>query len=431
MDPRQEERIETEEEMGRRKRRKEEDGRGQVLDRVAEDLATLLMADEDRDIMALIREVMGRVVSKGLEGEMTYQLGYGKGAIPPVGQANRRNGKTTKTVRSSVGPVEVEVPRDRQGKFEPRLVPKHSRDITEFDRKILSLYGRGMSVRDIQRTLRELYGTEVSNEFISRVTDSIIEDMELWQNRPLESRYYVVYIDALFAKTRESGAVDKRAVYTVVGMAEDGAKDVLGLYVGQSESSSFWMGIFEELRRRGVERIGIVAADGLTGLPQAIEAVFPNTVFQTCVVHLIRGSVKLVPWKDRRAVCADLKAVYTASDAKQAKKALDAFEDKWGTVYPWIAKKWRHRWDEWTPFLALPVEARKVVYTTNPIEGLHRRLRKVIKTRGAFPSDQALLKVLFLAVQDAKNHWGRPTKYWSQARVQLAIFCGFTEEASS
>ena len=407
------------EEMGARARKEDE-----ILEKAEEAISTLaaeLLGRQGMDVVEGIRWTTGRLLSKALEGELTHHLGYKQGGVPPVGQANRRNGKTSKTVRTSFGPVKVEVPRDRDGSFEPKIVGKHQRNLREFEEKILSLYGRGMSTRDIQRTLREIYGTEVSAQFISDVTDSIVEELEQWQQRPLDSVYFVLYIDAMFARTREKGPVSKRAVYTVVGMGADGYKDVLGMYVADTESSKFWMAILEDLRRRGVERIGVVAADGLSGLPEAIEAVFPQAVFQTCVVHLIRGSLKLVPWKDRKALTADLRKVYTAASEEKARVELTAFKAKWDRKYPMVAKAWEERWADWTPFLDLPEEARKIIYTTNTVEAFHRRLRKVIKTKGSFPNDLALLKTLFLAMRDAKHHWGRPTRSWAQARLQLAI----------
>jgi putative transposase len=299
--------------------------------------------------------------------------------------------------------------------------------VAHFDRQVLALYARGMSVRDIQRTLEELYGAEVSPELISRVTASIKEELEQWRSRPLERLYYVVYIDALIGKTRERGPVSRRTLYTVVGITEAGEKDVLGLYIADSESAKYWMGVLEDLRNRGVERIGVVAADGLLGLAEAVEAVFPKAVFQTCVVHLIRNSVRLVPWKDRKALCADLRRLYTAGNVEEAQRALAAFKDKWDAKYPMVAKKWEDRWEEWIPFLGLPPEARRVIYTTNAIEALHRQLRKVIKNRGAFPSDEALLKVVYLAVRDTMKSWQRPSTYWGKARVQLAIHFGLVE----
>jgi putative transposase len=396
------------------------------VDQLASKMAQLVL-DEGWDILELQRKVMGRVLSKALEGELEYHLGYGKGELPPADQTNRRNGSTTKGVRTSLGAVQIKVPRDREGTFEPHLVPKYRRSVAHFDRQVLALYARGMSVRDIQRTLEELYGAEVSPELISRVTASIKEELEQWRSRPLERLYYVVYIDALIGKTRERGPVSRRTLYTVVGITEAGEKDVLGLYIADSESAKYWMGVLEDLRNRGVERIGVVAADGLLGLAEAVEAVFPKAVFQTCVVHLIRNSVRLVPWKDRKALCADLRRLYTAGNVEEAQRALAAFKDKWDAKYPMVAKKWEDRWEEWIPFLGLPPEARRVIYTTNAIEALHRQLRKVIKNRGAFPSDEALLKVVYLAVRDTMKSWQRPSTYWGKARVQLAIHFGLVE----
>lgn len=398
------------------------------LTEMAGRLADMMLALGVTDPGEAAREVVGQFVEKSLEGEMEAHLGYKKGGVPPVGQANRRNGRTTKTVRSSFGPIQISVPRDRKGTFEPKIVRKHQRSIEEFDRKVLAMYARGMSVRDIARTMSELYGTDVSPEVVSRATEHVAEHMEEWQNRLLAPFYYIVYIDALMAKSRENGGVEKRAVYTVVGVPPDGRREVLGLYIGTSESAKQWMAVLEDLRRRGVERIGILSADGLKGLAEAVEAVFPDTMFQTCVVHMIRNSVRLVPYQDRKEVCADLKKVYTAANASAAREALYEFKARWDAKYPMIGKSWEDRWDEWTTFLELPEEARRAVYTTNPIEALHRRLRKAIKTRGAFPSDKALMKVLYLAVRDAEAKWSRPAPYWARARVQLAIFLDVANE---
>ncbi len=401
------------------------------LDKAAQVAVGLLMSGDSMevgDLQDLIARFLGRVVSKVLEGEMRAHIGYSKGGTPPVGQANRRNGTTTKTVRSAFGPVEIQVPRDRKGEFEPRIVPKYKRDILGFDEKILNLYSKGMSVRDIKQALAEMYNIDVSTQFISSVTDAVIEEFKAWRNRPLESLYYIVYVDGIYAKTRETGSVTKRVVYTAIGVAEDGHKDVLGFYVQPSESAKFWMAVFKDLKERGVQRIGVLAADGLTGMQNAVTAVFPQTVFQTCVVHLIRSSTKFVSYKSRKALTGDLKKVYTAPNEVEAKEALRKFKNEWDDKYPMVSAAWENRWDEWTPFLDLPQEARRIIYTTNAIEGLHRRLRKVIKTRGAFPSDDSLLKVLFLAIKEAKRSWGSPSPHWSQARLQLAIHFNLMEE---
>jgi len=380
------------------------------------------------DVQDVLTKFMGQVISKMLEGEMNAHMGYDKGGSPPVGQANRRNGSTTKKVRSAFGPVEIQVPRDRKGEFEPRIVPKYKRDILGFDKKILALYAKGMSVRDIRQALAEMYNVDVSTQFISSVTDAVMDEFKEWRNRPLESSYYIVYVDGIYAKTRETGSVTKRVVYTVIGVSENGHKDVLGFYIHPSESAKFWMAVFKDLKERGVQRIGVLAADGLTGMQNAVAAVFPDTVFQTCVVHLIRSSTKFVSYKDKKALIGDLKKVYTAPNETEAKYALQDFKNEWDDKYPMVSAAWESRWEEWTPFLDLPQEARKIIYTTNAIEGLHRRLRKVIKTRGAFPSDDSLLKVLFLAIKEAKRTWGAPSPNWSKARLQLAIHFDLIEE---
>ena len=397
-----------------------------VVDQLASKMAEMVL-EGGWDLMELHRKVMGRVLSKALEGELEYHLGYGKGETPPPEQSNRRNGSTSKGLRTSLGPVKIQVPRDREGTFEPQLVPKYQRSVAHFDEQVLALYARGVSVRDIQRTLEELYGAEVSPELISRVTNSVKEELDQWRSRPLEQLYYIVYIDALTGKTREKGPVSQRSLYTAIGVPESGEKEVLGLYLADSESSKYWMGVLQDLRNRGVERIGVVAADGLKGLSEAVEAVFPKATFQTCVVHLIRNSIKLVPWKDRKALCADLRKIYTASSVEEARRALQAFKAKWDAKYPMVAKKWENRWEEWPPFLNLPQEARRAIYTTNAIEGLHRQLRKVIKNRGAFPSDEAFLKVVYLAVKKNLKSWCRPSIYWGKARVQLAIYFDLVE----
>jgi transposase-like protein len=419
------------EEMARRKRRATGKLDPEKTDVAAAALADVMAAAQEAGegvgLEEVVREVMGRVVTKLLEAEMAEHLGYEERAVPPAYQANRRNGRTSKTVRTSLGPVEIEVPRDREGTFEPKVLPKYKRELGEMEEKILALYGRGMSVRDIQEMLRDIYGTEVSGEFISRVTDRILPELEAWRSRPLESEYYIVYVDALMAKTRETGSVGKRAVYTVVGVCEDGHKEVLGLYIWDNETSKFWMAVFEDLRRRGVSTILVVAADGLAGLSEAVEAVFPEAIFQTCIVHMVRASMKFVSYKDRKEVSADLKRVYMASGTSEAQVRLAEFGRKWDKKYPSISAMWRRRWDEWTPFLELPEEARRAIYTTNAIEALHRRMRKVIKTKGAFPSDQALLKTLYLAIKLSTGKWGNPSPYWRQARMQFDIYFGRVE----
>jgi putative transposase len=370
----------------------------------------------------MLQGLIGALVSRAMQAEMTEHLGYERGAKAPEGETNRRNGNGRKTLRTGHGPVEVEVPRDRESSFEPQIVSKHDRAFNGFDDKIISMYARGMSTREIRDHLAELYGVEVSAELVSRVTDEIIDELRAWQSRPLERVYLVVYLDALVLKIRDKAGVRNKSVYLVVGVKVDGTKEVLGMWIEATEGAKFWLTILTELRQRGVEDILVLCADGLTGMPEAVEAAFPETVFQTCIVHLVRSSVRFVPWKERRAVCADLRSIYTADSVEAAEAALDAFETTWGKRFPMIAPAWRRRWAEITPFLAYPQEIRRAIYTTNAIEALNRQLRKVLKTRGHMPSDQAALKLLYLAIRNASKKWGGRDKRWTKALLQFAIY---------
>jgi transposase-like protein len=369
----------------------------------------------------LLKKLTAALVNRALDGEMTSHLGYDSGQRPLPGQDNRRNGRRTKQVRTARGEIAVEVPRDRDGTFEPKLVGKHKRSFDGFDDQILSMYARGMSTRDIQRHLEEIYGVDVSPDLISRVTDAVVDELNEWQSRPLESVYPIVYIDALVVKIRDQGKVENKAVHIVVGVDVDGGRDVLGMWLDRTEGARFWSSILAELKLRGVEDILILCADGLSGLPEAVEANFPKTIFQTCIVHLIRSSTRYVSYKDLRAVCADLRTIYTAANADEAVRALGQVEETWGARYAHVIKAWRSRMDEWTPFLAFPAELRRAIYTTNTIEALNRILRKALKTRGPLPTDEAALKLLFLAVRNAKKTWGRTHRDWLTARMQLAI----------
>lgn len=369
----------------------------------------------------LLKQLTAALVERAMNAEMTHHLGYEPGEKPPEDQGNRRNGANSKTLRSEQGPVTVEVPRDRDGTFEPQIVPKHQRHFNGFDNKILSMYARGMSVRDIRAHLEEIYGVSVDADLITRVTDSVIDELKAWQHRPLDALYLVVYLDALVLKIRDKGVVQNKAVYLAVGVGMDGAKDVLGMWIQQTEGAKFWMAILTELRNRGVQDVLILCADGLTGLPDAVAAVFPETVFQTCLVHMVRSSVRYVGFKERKAVCADLRRVYTAETRAAAEDALEEFDRRWGRQYPTIATSWRKRWEEIVPFLDFPPEIRRAIYTTNAIEALNRQLRKVVKTRGHMPSDDAALKLLFLALRNAKRVWGRPFPQWNRSMAQFAI----------
>lgn len=340
----------------------------------------------------------------------------------PDRERNHRNGSSGKTVLTDEGAVRLEVPRDRAGSFEPQLIPKHSRRFAGFDDKIVSMYARGMSVREIQGHLAQMYAVEVSPELISKVTDAVLGEVAAWQSRPLEPVYPVVFFDALRVKIREDGVVRNKAVYLALGVQTDGTRDILGLWIETTEGAKFWMRVFNDLRTRGVADILIAVTDGLKGLPQALEAVFPATTLQTCIVHLIRHSLGFANWKDRQALAAALKPVYAAASAEAAESALTAFErSSWGQRYPTVAAAWRRAWPHVIPFFAFPPDVRRIIYTTNAIESVHARLRKIIKTRGHFPTDEAATKLIWLALRNITAMWHRPPTAWKAAMNQFAI----------
>jgi putative transposase len=369
----------------------------------------------------LLRQLTGAIVERALQAEMSVHLQQEKvsGAA-----GNRRNGKSGKTLQTDKGPVAIEVPRDRLGTFEPQLVRKHQTRLSGLDDKVLALYARGLSVRDIQAHLEELYATEVSPMLISAVTDAVHEELAAWQSRPLEAVYAVVWLDALVLKVRDQGVVQNKAAYLAIGQTVEGRKEVLGLWLEGTEGAKFWMRVLSELRQRGVKDILIACCDGLKGFPQAIEASFPMTVVQTCIVHQVRHSLAFVPYGDRRAVAADLREIYTAESEEAAERALTAFEKKWSSKYPTIAPSWRNNWARLVPFLAFPPEIRRIVYTTNAIESLNYQLRKVLKTKGHFPNDEAALKVLYLALRNIEKKWLAPHRDWKRMHAQLVIYFG-------
>jgi putative transposase len=401
---------------------------GQVPGVASEVLDQLMSGyEKPEDLTApdgLLNQLKKALIERAMQAEMTHHLGYAPGDDPPEEQGNRRNGQTTKTVRTDDGPLEIAVPRDRHGSFEPLLIGKHQRQFNGFDDKILSMYARGMTVREIQAHLLEIYNTEVSADLISTVTDAVMDELRAWQTRELESVYFIVYLDALMVKIRDRGSVQNKAVYLAVGVGPDGTKDVLGMWIQSTEGAKFWLSILNELRQRGVNDILIICADGLTGLPQAVEAAFPKAIFQTCIVHLVRSSTRLVPWGERETICADLRHVYTAIDETHAQLALEKFEKLWGQRFPMIAKAWRSRWNEVVPFLAFPPELRRAIYTTNAIESLNRIIRKTLKTRGQLPNDDAAAKLIYLGIRNAKKTWGTRYLYWSQAYLQFIIHFG-------
>jgi putative transposase len=387
--------------------------------------------DSPEDILGeagLLKQLTKKVAERALEAEMEAHLGYAPNDAAGNNSGNSRNGKTKKTVRSTNGDVELDIPRDRNGSFDPKLVRKGERQLNGFDERIVALYARGMTTRDIQAYLEEAYGVEVSPTFISQVTNAVMDEVKAWQHRPLAKLYPVVYLDCLVVRSRDSGVVQNKSVYLALGINTDGEKELLGLWMAQTEGAKFWLSVMNELKNRGVDDIFIACCDGLKGFPEAIEAVYPKTQVQLCIVHQIRHSLRYVNWKQRKTIAADLKLIYGAATRAEAEQALEDFANKWDAEHPTISRSWRSNWERLSVFFDYPVEIRKAIYTTNAIEGLHRRLRKVIKTRGAFPSDDALLKVLFLAVREAKRTWGHPSPNWSKARLQLAIYFNLMEE---
>jgi putative transposase len=368
----------------------------------------------------LFKQLKKALLERALGAELDVHLGYEKGDPAGRGTGNSRNGYSDKMVLTEDGAIDIAVPRDRNGTFEPVIVPKGERRLDGFDDRIVSLYARGMTVREIQGHLQELYGVEVSPDLISRVTDAVLEEVREWQSRPLDAVYPVVFFDALRVKIRDDGLVRNKAVYVALAITCAGDKEVLGLWIEQTEGARFWLKVMNELRTRGVADILIAVVDGLTGFPEAIGTVFPRTTVQTCIVHLIRNSLAFVSWKDRKTILPDIKAIYRAETVEAAAARLDAFEQKWGARYPAIAPGWRRAWEHVVPMFAFPPAIRRMIYTTNAVESLHRSLRKIIKTRGSFPTDEAALKLLFLAIRNAGVHWRRPVE-WTAAMGQFAI----------
>ena len=383
-------------------------------------------------VQGLFDQFKKAVLERALAGEMSHHLGYATGQAKPEGAANHRNGKSAKTVLTDAGALRIDIPRDREGTFEPQLIGKHERRFTGFDDKIVAMYARGMTVREIQAFLAEMYSVEVSPDLISRVTDEVMSEVTAWQSRPLEQMYPVVFFDALRVKIREDGVVRSKAVYLALGVLADGSRDILGLWVENTEGAKFWMKVFNDLKTRGVQDILIAVTDGLKGMPEALGAVFPATTLQTCIVHLIRNSLDFASWKDRKALAAAIKPIYTAVSAEAAQAELDAFEaGPWGQKFPTVVSAWRRAWDRVIPFFAFPPEVRRVIYTTNAIESVNARLRKIIKTRGHFPSDDAATKLIWLALRNITEDWRRAANHWKSAMNQFAILYGdrFTQPA--
>ena len=401
---------------------KQEEVREHLLNELIDELVEDCKSAEDLlGENGIVKQLTKRVLERMLQAEMTDHLGYEKDDPAGRGSGNSRNGRTRKTVQTDQSEVTLEVPRDRNAEFEPQIVPKHQRRLKGFDDKVISLYARGMTDREISGHLQEMYGVSVSAELISNVTDVVIDEVKGWQTRPLDEVYPIVYLDAIFVKIRDEGTVQKKAIYLVLGINLEGEKELLGLWISKTEGAKFWLGLLTELQNRGLKDIFIVCVDGLGGFPEAIETVFPKTQVQLCIVHLVRNSLRFVSWKDRKTVAADLKPIYKAATAEEAESHLEAFEEKWDETYPSISKSWRKHWANIIPFFAYPEDIRKVIYTTNAIESMNRSLRKIIKNRGAFPSDEAATKLMFLALRNISKRWTKPLMNWKAALNRFAI----------
>jgi putative transposase len=373
------------------------------------------------------------LIERAMGAELGHHLGYPAGAAKPAAATNQRNGTSAKTVLTGEGPVRIEVPRDRVGSFEPLLIPKHERRFTGFDDHIIAMYARGMTMREIQGFLLESYGTDVSAEFISSVTEAVMAEVTAWQARPLEPMYPVVFFDALRVKIKEDAVVRNKAIYLALGVLPDGSREILGLWIEGTEGAKFWMKVFNDLKTRGVNDILIAVTDGLKGMPEALGAVYPATTLQTCIVHLIRNSLDYASWKDRKVLAAAIRPIYTAANADAALAELDAFEQgPWGQKFPTVVASWRRAWSHVIPFFAFPPHIRRVIYTTNAIESVNARLRKIIKTRGHFPSDDAATKLIWLALRNITAEWGRAGHNWKEAMNQFAILYDerFTQAAT-
>ena len=393
---------------------------------VEPDLIDRLLADYQKpeDLLGengILKQLTKAIVERALQAELAIHLGHDKHEAVVNDSGNTRNGSSAKTLKSDFGALPIDIPRDRDGSFEPQLVAKHQTRWTGFDDKILSLYARGMTVREIQSHLEEMYGAEVSPTLISSVTDAVMDEVKAWQVRPLDALYPIVYLDCIHAKVRDSGAVRVKAVYLALGVNLNGDKELLGLWVAQTEGAKFWLQVTTELKNRGVQDIFIACVDGLKGFPEAIEAVFPKTAVQLCIVHMVRYSLNFVSWKLRKAVAADLRTIYMAATIEEAEMRLVEFAAKWSAGYPAIVQSWQRNWARIVPFFDYPAEIRKVIYTTNAIESVNMSLRKVTKNRGSFPNDDALIKLYYLALRNISKKWTMPIQNWKAALNRFTI----------
>ena len=397
-----------------------------LKDKRVEDLLDNLISDykSPEDVIGengLLKQLTKRVLERMLDSELTEHLGYEKHSIGGSNSGNSRNGRSKKGIFTDQGKVPLDIPRDRNGEFSPKIIEKGQRRFSGFDDKIISLYARGMTTRDIQAHLKEIYQVDVSPELISTVTTAIVEDVKEWQSQPVNAIYPIVYFDALVVKIRDEGHVQNKSVYLAIGINLEGIKEVLGLWIEQTEGAKFWLKVVTELKNRGLQEIFIACIDGLKGFPEAIESVYPKAEIQLCIVHMVRNSLRYVSWKERKEVASDLRAIYKSYTANEAELKLDEFEDKWNKRYPIISKSWRNNWDRITPFFAYPNEIRKIIYTTNAIESLNSTVRKTIRNRGSFPNDQAATKLIYLALKNTSKKWTKPVQNWKPALNQFAI----------
>lgn len=390
----------------------------ELLDELLGDSKT---AQELLGSSGLLKQLSKALLDRMLEGEMNHHLGYEKHAAAGKNSGNSRNGKSKKTLKGEFGSLDLAVPRDRQAAFDPLLIPKYETRFAEFDDKIISLYARGMSDRDIAAQVQDLYGIEVSHGLISQIVSEVMVEVTAWQGRPLEEVYPIVYFDALVVKVRQEKQVVKKHLYLALAINLEGDKELLGMWLAESEGAKFWLGVMNELQNRGVKDMFIACVDGLTGFPDAIEATFPHTLTQLCIVHMVRNSLRFVPWKQRKEVARDLKTIYQAASAEQAEQALLDFSEKWDSKYPMISQSWWNHWDNLTPFYSFPPEIRKVIYTTNAIESLNSSFRRILKTKGSFPNDEAVFKLIYLSFKNIAKKWTRPIANWSLALNQFAI----------
>lgn len=369
----------------------------------------------------LLKKLTKGLIEAAMEREISSHLGYEKHDPAGANTGNSRNGYFSKTIRSDQGEVTIEVPRDREGSFEPLIVKNGERSFTGFDDKIISMYSKGMSTRDIQSHLQDMYGVDVSPDFVSNVTDGVIKEVLEWQNRPLDAVYPILYLDALRLKIKDEGHITNKAVYLIVGVNMQGQKDLLGIWIEKTEGAKFWLKVISELKERGVQDIFIACVDGLKGFPEAISTVFPKTEIQLCIVHMVRNSLKFVPWNQRKVVAADLKSIYGAVTQEEAEMQLESFSEKWDDKFPTISRSWKRNWSEVIPFFQFPMEIRKAIYTTNVIESLNYSLRKITKTRASFPSDEAAIKLVYLGIKNVSRKWTMPIRNWKQALNQFAL----------